>query len=163
SKSRDGGVPQIPLAQGPVPETPESQVALVKGSIEALRSGGASKATGVAAAITDPAARQLVEWLILRSDHNGRPSAPYLDLTGAPTARYLDSIAANPNWPSLQGFRRRAEAMLWVENKLSLAQALSFFNDSPPQTGSGHMVLARALAAQGDSDGASTHVREAWR
>src|SRR5262249_52186221 len=60
SKSRDGGVPQIPLAQGPVPETPESQVALVKGSIEALRSGGASKATGVAAAITDPAARKLV-------------------------------------------------------------------------------------------------------
>ena len=59
-------------------------------------------------------------------------------------------------------FRRRAEGMLWVEN-VKPAQALSFFNDSPPQSGVGRLVLARALFAQGDTERASALVREAWR
>jgi UDP-glucose 4-epimerase len=103
-------------------------------SLTYLRSGGASKATSVQATISDPVARKLVEWIILRSDHNG-----------ADSKRYLAFIAANPGWPSLLQFRRRAEAMLWVEN-IKPAQALSFFKDSPPQSGIGRMVLARALS-----------------
>jgi soluble lytic murein transglycosylase len=59
-------------------------------------------------------------------------------------------------------FRRRAEAMLWVEN-VKPAQAQSFFKGSPPQAGIGRLVLARALLAQGDTEGASALVREAWR
>jgi peptidoglycan lytic transglycosylase len=141
----------VPLAQGPAPQTPEAEVALVKSAIGALRSGGASKATDVAATISDPVARKLVEWIILRSDHNG-----------AHSKRYLAFIAANPSWPNLGMFRRRAEGMLWVEN-VKPAQALSFFNDSPPQSGVGRLVLARALFAQGDTEGASALVREAWR
>ena len=141
----------VPLAQGPAPQTPEAEVALVKSAIGALRSGGASKATEVAATISDPVARKLVEWIILRSDHNG-----------ANSKRYLAFIAANPGWPNLGMFRRRAEGMLWVEN-VKPAQALSFFNDSPPQSGVGRLVLARALFAQGDTEGASALVREAWR
>jgi soluble lytic murein transglycosylase len=141
----------VPLAQGPAPQTPEAEVALVKSAIGALRSGGASKATEIAATISDPAARKLVEWIILRSDHNG-----------AHSKRYLAFIAANPSWPNLGMFRRRAEGMLWVEN-VKPAQALSFFNDSPPQSGVGRLVLARALFAQGDNEGASALVREAWR
>jgi soluble lytic murein transglycosylase len=151
SKSRESAVPQIPLAQGSSPETPESEIALVRNTLDTLRKGGASKATEVATAITDPAARKLAEWLILRSDHNG-----------ANSKRFLAFIAANPNWPSLGMFRRRAEAMLWVEN-IKPEQALSFFKDSPPQSGMGRLVLARALLAQGDSEGAGALVREAWR
>ncbi len=141
----------VPLAQGPAPQTPEAEVALVKSAIGALRSGGASKATEVAATISDPVARKLVEWIILRSDHNG-----------ANSKRYLAFIAASPGWPSPAIFRRRAEGMLWVEN-VKPAQALSFFNDSPPQSGVGRLVLARALFAQGDTERASALVREAWR
>ena len=126
-------------------------MALVKSAIDALRSGGAGKATSVAATISEPAARKLVEWIILRSDHNG-----------ASSKRYLDFIAANPSWPNLAIFRRRAEAMLWVEN-VKPAQALSFFDGSPPQSGMGRLVLARALLAQGDTERASALVREAWR
>jgi soluble lytic murein transglycosylase len=151
STSQKTVVPQIPLAPGPAPEASEADVALVRSAIDALRSGGASKATSVAATISDPAARKLVEWLILRSDHNG-----------ADSNRYLAFIAANPSWPNLAMFRRRAEAMLWVEN-VKPAQALSFFNGSPPQSGMGRLVLARALLAQGDKEGASVLVREAWR
>ena len=151
STSQKTAVPQMPLAQGPAPQTSDAEIALVKNAIDALRSGGASKATSVAAAISDPAARNLVEWIILRSDHNG-----------ADSKRYHAFIAANPNWPSLAMFRRRAEAMLWVEN-VKPAQALSFFNGSPPQSGIGRLVLARALLTQGDNEAASALVREAWR
>jgi soluble lytic murein transglycosylase len=158
SKSKDNkstvqktAVPQIPLAPGPTPQTSDAEIALVKSAIDALRGGGAGKATGVAAAISDPAARKLVEWIILRSDGNGVGSK-----------RYLAFIADNPSWPNLAVFRRRAEAMLWVEN-VRPAQALSFFDGAPPQSGMGRLVLARALLAQGDKEGASALVREAWR
>jgi soluble lytic murein transglycosylase len=144
-------VAQIPLALGPAPQTSEAEIALVKNAIEGLRKGGAGKATDVQAAISDPAARKLVEWIILRSDGNR-----------ASSARYLAFIAANPNWPSLGMFRRRAEVMLWVEN-VKPAQALSFFKGSPPQSGMGRLVLARALLAQGDRDGGAAQLREAWR
>jgi soluble lytic murein transglycosylase len=125
-------VAQIPLAPGPAPETSEADVALVKSAIGAVRSGGASKATGLAANISDPAARKLVEWLILRGDHNG-----------ADSKRYLAFIAANPGWPNLAMFRRRAEAMLWVEN-VKPAQALSFFDGSPPQSNMAASAGARS-------------------
>jgi soluble lytic murein transglycosylase len=144
-------VPQIPLAQGPAPEASEGDIARVKEAIEALRKNGASKATAIQATLTDPVARKLVEWLILRSDHNG-----------ADSTRYRAFIAANPNWPSPALFRRRTEAMLWVEN-VKPAQALAYFKDTPPQSGIGRLVLARALLAQGDSENAGAQVREAWR
>ncbi|HZD21068.1 MAG TPA: hypothetical protein VE325_10385, partial [Burkholderiales bacterium] len=114
SAPEKSAVPQIPLAQGPAPQTSAEEIARVKSALEALRHGGASKATEVAGSISDPAARKLVEWMILRSDH-----------AGADSKRYLAFIAANPGWPSLGMFRKRAEAMLWVEN-IKPAQALSF-------------------------------------
>ncbi|HEX2351993.1 MAG TPA: lytic transglycosylase domain-containing protein, partial [Xanthobacteraceae bacterium] len=153
SKSAEdkSAVPQIPLAQGPAPQTSAADIALVKSAVEALRRGGASKATEVAGGISDPVARKLVEWLILRSDHNG-----------AESKRYLAFIAANPSWPNLGMFRKRAEGMFWVEN-VKPAQVVSFFKDSPPQSGVGRMVLARALHAQGDAEGAAALARQAWR
>jgi peptidoglycan lytic transglycosylase len=143
--------PAVPLAQTPTPQTSDPDVALVKSAIDNLRSGGADKATGVQATISDPVARKLVEWIILRSDRNG-----------AGSARYTAFIAANPSWPSLAMFRRRAEALLWVEN-VKPAQVLGFFNGSPPQSAKGRLVLARALLAKGDTAGARAQVREAWR
>ena len=126
-------VPQIALAHGPAPQTSAADIALVKSATEALHHGGASKATEVAATISDPVARKLVEWIVLRSDHSG-----------ADSKRFLAFIAANPGWPNLTMFRKRAEAMLWNENPKP-AQVLSFFQDSPPQSGTGHLVLARAV------------------
>jgi soluble lytic murein transglycosylase len=143
--------PSVPLAQAPALHTSEADVALVKNAIDTLRKGGASKATSVAAGISDPVARKLVEWIILRSDHNG-----------ADSARYTAFMAANPSWPSLGAFRRRAEAMLWVENA-KLARVMSFFDGSSPQSAMGRLVLARALMAQGDTEGAKALVRDAWR
>ena len=143
--------PQTPLVQAPTPETSDGDIALVKSAIENVRRGATSKASEIEASIFDPVARKLVEWLILRDDHNGVGSR-----------RYLAFIAANPSWPSLAAFRRRAEAMLWNE-KPKPTQVLRFVEETPPQTGAGRLVLARALLAQGDSEGAKAQIREAWR
>ena len=143
--------PSAPLAQAPALHASEADVALVKSAIETLRKGGASKATAVAAGISDPVARKLVEWIILRSDHSG-----------ADSARYTAFMTANPSWPSLGAFRRRAEAMLWVENAKP-ARVMSFFDGSPPQSAMGRLVLARAMSAQGDTEGAKALVRDTWR
>src|SRR5262249_7430481 len=93
-------VPQIPPVSGPTPETSQPEIARVKSAIEALRHGGASKATEVAVTISDPVAHKLVEWIILRSDHSG-----------AVSKRFLAFIAANPGWPSLRLFRKPAHAL----------------------------------------------------
>jgi len=135
----------------PLPEIADADVAQVKKAIEGLHSGGTEKATQIEAGISDPAAHKLVEWIILRHANST-----------ASSTRYRSFIAANPSWPSLSLFRRRAEEMLWAE-RASPAQALAFFKDSAPQTGKGRLLLARALIAQGDSEGAKAQVREAWR
>jgi soluble lytic murein transglycosylase len=139
------------LADAPAPAASAADVALVRRAIDCLRSSGADKATQVEATISDPAARKLVEWIILRSPNS----------TAAST-RYMAFIAANPDWPSLAMFRRRAEEMLWVEHP-SPARVLAFFKDTPPQSARGRLALARALLAQGDAEGAAALVREAWR
>src|SRR5262249_15861990 len=107
-------------------------------------------ATHIETAISDPAARKLVEWIILRSGNSFR------------STRYLAFIAASPSWPSLSAFRRYAEEMLWVED-VKPNKVLRFFEDSPPQTARGRHDLARALSAQGDTEGAHAQVRNAWR
>jgi hypothetical protein len=78
--------PAVPQAQAPTPQTSDPDVALVKSAIDSLRGGDADKATRIEATISDPVARKLVEWIILRSDRNG-----------AGSARYLAFIAANPS------------------------------------------------------------------
>ena len=55
--------------------------------------------------ISDPVARKLAEWIILRSD-NTNPSF----------ARYAAFVSANPGWPHAALFRRRAENALWNDN-----------------------------------------------
>jgi soluble lytic murein transglycosylase len=134
----------------PTPQISDADIALVKKAIEASRRGGAEKATEIEASISDPVARKLVEWVILR--HNN----------GAGSRRYTAFISANPSWPSLAQFRRCAEEALWIE-QAKPPQVIGFFKDLPPQTAKGRLALARALSAQGDSDGAVALVREAWR
>jgi soluble lytic murein transglycosylase len=126
-------------------------VARVKTAVGLARQGKSSQATDEQRAISDPAARKLVEWAILRSDNNN-----------ADFPRYAAFIAANPSWPAIGALRRRAEAMLWVEN-VEPAKVRAFFAKEPPLTARGRFALARALIAQGDRAGAQGYVREAWR
>jgi peptidoglycan lytic transglycosylase len=137
-------------AARPTPETSETDVALVRKAIESVRKGAIESATQSEIAISDPAARKLVEWVILRSN------------SGIGSKRYTAFIAANPGWPNLTLFHRYAEERLWGED-MKPAQVLAFFKDWGPQSARGRLALARALIAQGDSESAGVLIREAWR
>ncbi len=139
--------PDLPAS---VPGLSAADLAKLKEAIPAARHGKTSRATELKNSISDPTARKLVEWAILRSDDNG------VDF-----ARYASFIAANPGWPSIGFLRRRAEAMLWQE-RADASTVRAFFAKAPPQTAKGRFALARALLAQGDRAGAQAQVRAAW-
>jgi soluble lytic murein transglycosylase len=119
--------------------------------IELVRNKKQTEATQLEASITDPVARKLAEWIILRSDNNG-----------APMERYRAFLAENPSWPSQTFLRRRAEAALW-DDKRDDATVLAFFGGEQPTTAKGRFMMARALLTRGDRRGAERYVREAWR
>jgi soluble lytic murein transglycosylase len=124
--------------------------AIVKNAVDLLRSGKTSEATALEATIGDPAAKTLVEWLILR-----HPDSP------VGFNRYAAFIANHPGWPSAGLIRRRAEALLWQEH--GDAATIHDFTRDQPISAKGHFALARVLLAEGDRDGAARQVRQAWR
>src|SRR6478672_365673 len=69
---------RIPLAQAPPPEISDSDIAQVKRALETLRNNNVDDATKIEASISDPVARKLVEWVILRYSDNGAESSRYL-------------------------------------------------------------------------------------
>jgi len=127
-----------------------TDVAAVKQAITLARQGKTTQATEEQQSINDPAAHKLVEWAILRSDHNG-----------ATFSRYMAFISANPNWPGIGMFRRRAEAMLWTE-RAEPATVRNYFGRAQPLTSRGRFALARALLAQGEPANAQILIREGW-
>ena len=143
--------PATPMALAPTTSTSAADVATVRRAIELVRARKTSEANALKSSISDPLARKLIEWAILRSDN-----------ASADFARYASFIAATPCWPSLVTFRRRAEAMLYVERP-SPATVRAYFDNSKPLSAKGRIALARALLAQGDRSGAEELVRDVWR
>jgi soluble lytic murein transglycosylase len=136
----------------PVADTPplSGDLAAVKNAIDLTRKAKISEATAIEETITDPAARQLVEWFILRhaeGDTNFR--------------RYAAFIADSPDWPGMLLMRKRTEAALWQEH--SDATTIRNFIGDHPISAKGRFALARVLLAEGDRDGAARLARQAWR
>ena len=124
---------------------------VVKQAVDLVGKSRSDEAANLENSISDPLARKLVEWLVLRSDD-----------TTATFSRYAAFIAANPSWPSIVTLRRRAEAVLWQERS-DPTTVLAFFKTDPPRTAKGKFALARALLSQGDSGGAHQAISDAWR
>ena len=122
----------------------------VKQALDLVRRGHTEEAGEVGRRIEDPVARKLVEWAILRSDDNI-----------ANAFRYHDFVSANPGWPSVGLFRRRAEAMLWQEHAV-LGNIRTITQDQPI-SGKGKFALGRALLERGDRDGARAAIQDGWR
>jgi soluble lytic murein transglycosylase len=140
-----------PFAIAPTTTTTAADIEQLKRVIEAARKGRDGDADAAEKAIVDPLARKLAEWVTLRSD-NTNPSFQ----------RYAAFVTANPAWPHVPLFRRRAENALWNDN-IDNAAVLAFFAGKPPTTAKGRYALARALLAKGDRAGAAALVRHAWR
>ncbi len=140
-----------PFAIAPTIATSDADIAALKAVIAAARKGRDSDADAAERTISDPVARKLAEWAILRSDN-----------TTPPFLRYATFVRDNPDWPHVPLFRRRAENALW-NDQIDNTTVLAFFARHKPSTAKGRYMLARALLAQGDIDGATVLVRYAWR
>ncbi|MET0219995.1 MAG: lytic transglycosylase domain-containing protein [Tardiphaga sp.] len=131
--------------------TPQGDKDTLENVIELVRKHKPDDATQVETSISDPVARKLAEWIILRSDNNN-----------ASVERYRAFISANPSWPSQTFMRRRLEAALW-DDKRDDSVVWSWFETESPLSAKGRFSLARAMLARGDRANAERLVREAWR
>jgi soluble lytic murein transglycosylase len=143
--------PVLPMPATASVATSPLDLTAVKQAIELVRKARAEEATNVEKTISDPLARKLVEWVILRSD----------DAT-VDFSRYAAFIAANPSWPSIITLRRHAEAALW-EQQVDPQTTLGFFAHEAPLSAKGYFALARAYLIKGDSARAYAAVSAAWR
>lgn len=144
SKSR------APLAVAPTSTTSRTDLQTLQQIIDLVRAKRQQDATQMQSSISDPLARKLSEWIILRSEDNG-----------ASSDRYLAFITENPSWPSQTFFRRRGEAALW-DDRRDDNTILAFFGNEQPLSAKGRFALARALLNRGDQARAARLVRTAW-
>ncbi|WP_316192041.1 MULTISPECIES: lytic transglycosylase domain-containing protein [unclassified Bradyrhizobium] len=143
--------PITPAAVAATSSTSQSDRDALENVIELVRKHKPDDATQVEASISDPVARKLAEWIVLRSDNNN-----------ASAERYRAFITANPSWPSQTFLRRRLEAALW-DDKREDAVVWSWFENESPLSAKGRFTLARVLLNRGDRANAERLVREAWR
>ena len=143
--------PVVPLVAANSGMTTPLDLTAVKEAIQLVRKGNGGEASNVEKTITDPVARKLVEWIILRSDD-----------TTVDFSRYAAFIAANPSWPSISLLRWHAEAALW-EQQVDPQTTIGYLTAEPPLTAKGYFALARAWLVKGDSGRAFAAVRTAWR
>jgi soluble lytic murein transglycosylase len=143
--------PPVPAAVAATSSTPQADADTLESVIELIRKHKPADATQTAAAISDPLAKKLAEWIILRSDDNG-----------ASVERYRAFVAANPSWPSQTFLRRRLEAALWDDHRDD-ATVWAWFENESPLSAKGKFSLARVMIARGDRANAERLVRDAWR
>ncbi len=143
--------PSIPAAVAATSSTSQADTEALENVIELVRKHKPADATQVEATISDPVARKLAEWIILRSDDNG-----------ASVERYRAFISANPSWPSQTFLRRRLEAALWDDHRDD-ATVWAWFENELPLSAKGKFSLARAMIGRGDRANAERLVRDAWR
>lgn len=140
-----------PFSIAPTTATSDADIALVKQVIDAANKGNEVVADVAERSIADPVARKLAEWIVLRSNNT------------TPTfQRYADFVQKNPDWPHTPLFSRRAENALW-NDKIDDGTVREFFAHRQPTMAKGRYMLAHALLAQGDRNGAAALVRHAWR
>ena len=139
-----------PAAVAATSSTPRADTDALENVIELIRKHKPDDASEVEATISDPVAKKLAEWLILRSDNNN-----------VTVERYRAFLNANPSWPSQIFLRKRLEAALWDDRRED-AVAWSWFENESPLTAKGRFALAKAMLARGDRANAERLVREAW-
>jgi soluble lytic murein transglycosylase len=143
--------PVTPAAVAATTSTSQADTDALENVIDLVRKHKPADATQAQAAISDPVARKLAEWIILRSDDNG-----------ASVERYRAFVSANPSWPSQTFLRRRLEAALWDDHRDD-ATVWSWFENESPLSAKGKFALARVMIARGDRANAERLVRDAWR
>ena len=126
--------PVVPMPAAAPGATTPLDVNAVKQAIDLVRKSRADEATNVEKSISDPVARKVVEWVILRSDE-----------TTVDFSRYAAFIADNRTWPSIITLRRHAEAALW-EQQVDPQTTIGFFAHEAPLSGKGYFCSGPRLS-----------------
>lgn len=113
---------------------------------DAMRAGNWENAARLAER-DGPVAADVIEWHRLRQ---GRGSYDQV-------ARFIER---NPDWPGLEWLRTKSEPVVAAQ---SHAKVLEFFDSAPPQTATGTLAYARALADRGQDEDAAAAIVNAWR
>ncbi|THK39710.1 lytic transglycosylase domain-containing protein [Ensifer sp. MPMI2T] len=95
--------------------------------------------------------RHILTWAIAVSGQRGIPSHEI-----AEAQRELQG------WPGLKSLRAHSERALYRENPPA-ADVIAAFGATRPETAEGAIILARALAAQGQKSVAARHLSAVWR
>jgi soluble lytic murein transglycosylase len=143
--------PPTPAAVAATSSTSKADTDALENVIELVRKHKPADANQAEAAISDPVARKLAEWIILRSEDNG-----------ASVERYRAFVSSNPSWPSQSFLRRRIEAALWDDHRDD-ATVWAWFENESPLSAKGKFALARVMIARGDRANAERLVKDAWR
>lgn len=130
---------------------PAADVETMRAVIANMRKGDVAAADAAIARLTDPVAKTLGEWTLLRS---GLRTVSY--------NRILAFIEKDSSWPTQFLLQRRAEEALLAEQK-SAATVHAFFANRKPATVAGRVALARALLAEKKRDDAAALIRTVWR
>jgi soluble lytic murein transglycosylase len=138
-----------PTAAGDAAPLPPA-LASTKQAIALIRQGKTKDAIALAESIDDPVAVKLLQWARLRHSESE-----------AGFDRYAAFISANPDWPSVPGFRRRAEARLWQERRD--ADTVRRFVGEKALSPMGRLALARIAMHEGDRAAAESEVRAVWQ
>ncbi len=101
--------------------------------------------------ISDPAARKLVHWYILRASG---VDTPYVEI--------IKFRQENPLWPSRPSLDASIEAGI-LFRETNPEKIISYFQAKPPETGAGKAAFGGALLASGDEERGKSLIREAWR
>ncbi len=133
------------LALSPVrAQTPQEDGTQFASAIEAVVVSDWETAAARAARVSDPIAREIIDWYRLRAGDGI-------------FAEYELFLTENAGWPGLAKMRRKAE--LAMPEGLPSARVISFFSGQPPLTGTGVLRLEAAMPQTG------THpiIAQAWR
>lgn len=123
----------------------------LKQAIARVKAGNGTEALTIAERVGDPAGKALVTWLAIRMTPK--------DVGYERAARFLRERA---DWPGQTVLRRRAERLLYDEEK-DAKTVRAFFSGVRPVSGEGKLVLAKALKESGDQNGALALIKSAWR
>ncbi len=120
-------------------------------ALSAASTGEISTANMAAAPISDPVARQLVEWRIA--------DAAGYKLTFSTLNGRIEQFA---DWPGVKAMRTEAERKMPLA-RLAPQDVIRWFAHTPPTTGEGILVYAEALQDQKRVSEAAALIRRAWR
>ncbi len=103
----------------------------------------------LAATAKDQTQAKVIKWLSLLWDRS------YNDFEN-----YASFIELNPDWPSMDRLRSKAEDAM--DDAVPPARKIEWFQHHPPVSGVGRMKFAEALLALGHTDEAALWIKTAW-